>query len=103
MAGEDKEPKKAKRDFATRIVEDTAWVLPALVIAYFADLPKAVRENAYGWSLYLTILSLLGFAGVYVNLTIWIPYTTGVTLKLDSWEKDFPRHLLSTFHLHIHL
>jgi hypothetical protein len=41
-----------------RVTSDLAWILSSLVIIYFAELPQALQENAYGLSLYAAVLYL---------------------------------------------
>jgi hypothetical protein len=91
-----------KQPLIERILSDISWILPALVIAYFAELPKALQEHGYGTSLYLSISSFFGFASIGLYLMVWIPYQGGKSvgrsryvfiLDLSNWEKECPRSI----------
>lgn len=109
---EEEETKKASAERAERIsakIHALVWVLVALTVVYFTDLPhllfsdkinryvtcwnesygiaKLVDLLCFRWALNLAVTLFFTNVGIFLYLTVWLPYVLKVTAP---WEVYCP-------------
>ena len=80
---------KPERSKLQTHLERSAWILAAVGLAYWKQIHTQLWAHV-GYSFGFFLLSLAGFAGVYIYLQFYLP-SKGITVDYQKWEQQVPR------------